>query len=151
MTHTHPVVVEGAVIQAVVADHTLRDDFEPDRPLADFDELIETEQFRTKFEALGRSLERGDDEYARLHLGCWVAADKSVLTALYCFLQSTDFEDTIRLVLFIGEDTDTIGAMAGALAGARYGVQSIPGSWVVEGYRRMVAFADAMFERVESD
>jgi len=150
VTHTHPVGVEGAVIQAVAAHHALEDDFEPGRLLSNLEGLIETDQFRTKIEALHRSLERDDDEYARLQLGCWVAADKSVLTALYCFLQSTDFEVTIRRALWIGGDTDTIAAMAGALAGARYGVRSIPTSWVVEGYRRMVTLADAMFDRVES-
>jgi len=29
----------------------------------------------------------------------------------------------------LGGDTDTIGAMAGALAGAYYGLQSIPRTW----------------------
>ena len=126
VTHTHPVGVEGSVIQAVAAHHALRDDFDRDRLLAELDALIETEQFRAKLQALDRSLERGDDEYARLHLGCWVAADKSVLTALYCFLQSSDFEDTIRRALFIGGDTDTIAAMAGALAGPATGCSRSP-------------------------
>ena len=147
VTHTHPVGVEGAVIQAVAAHRALRDHFDRDRLLADLDSLARTDEFRAKLEALSRALERGDDEYARLHLGCWVAADKSVLTALYCFLLGSDFEDTIRRALFIGGDTDTIAAMAGALAGARWGIDSIPRTWVVEGFGKMVRLADRLFER----
>jgi len=150
VTHTHPIGVEGAVIQAVAAHHALRDDFDRATLLAELEILIETDEFRTKLEALYRALESDDDEYARLHLGCWVAADKSVLTALYCFLAGADFEDTIRRALWIGGDTDTIAAMAGALAGARWGVDSIPVSWVVEGFMRMLMLADRMHDKREA-
>lgn len=146
VTHTHPVGVEGAVIQAVAAHHALRDDFDREGLLAELDVLVDTDRFRAKLDALHEVLEREDDEYVRLHLGCWVAADKSVLTALYLFLMGADFEDTIRRALWIGGDIDTIAAMAGALAGARWGVDSIPASWVVEGYGRMVRLADQLYD-----
>lgn len=42
--------------------------------------------------------------------------------AVEAFLESTDFEDTIRNVVSIGGDTDTLGAIAGAIAEAYYGV-----------------------------
>lgn len=150
VTHTHPVGVEGAVIQAVAAHHALLDEFDGARLLSELDRLVETERFRAKLDALHTCLESDDDERARLHLGNWVAADKSVLTALYCFLLGTDFEDTIRRAIRIGGDTDTIAAMAGALAGARFGAPSIPTEWRrVEGFDRMTALADAMFTRLE--
>jgi len=46
----------------------------------------------------------------------------SVPQAIYCFLESTDFEDAIRKALSIGGDTDTIAAITGSLAEAYYGV-----------------------------
>jgi poly(ADP-ribose) glycohydrolase ARH3 len=150
VTHTHPVGVEGACIQAVATHHALQDDFDQTRLLADVDQLIETDRFRVKLDALYSCLEREDDERVRLHLGNWVAADKSVLTALYAFLLGDGFEDTIRRAIRIGGDTDTIGAMAGALAGARYGVDSIPDPWRrVEGYERMIELGDTLFRRLE--
>lgn len=41
---------------------------------------------------------------------------------LQCFIESTDFEDAIRNAISIGGDSDTIGAITGAVAGAYYGV-----------------------------
>jgi len=41
-----------------------------------------------------------------------------------------DFHDVITSVIDLGGDTDTVAAIAGAIAGARYGAQSIPVRWV---------------------
>jgi type I restriction enzyme M protein len=46
----------------------------------------------------------------------------SVPQAIYCFLESKDFENAIRTSLSIGGDSDTIAAITGALAEAHYGV-----------------------------
>ena len=42
--------------------------------------------------------------------------------ALFCFLESNNFEDAIRISLSIGGDTDTVAAMSGALAEFHYGM-----------------------------
>ena len=42
--------------------------------------------------------------------------------AVEAFLESTDFEDCIRNTMSIGGDSDTLGAIAGAIAEAFYGV-----------------------------
>lgn len=46
----------------------------------------------------------------------------TVPEALYCFLISNSFEDTIRTGISIGGDSDTLCAIAGAVAEAYYGV-----------------------------
>ena len=48
----------------------------------------------------------------------------TVPQALEAFFESTDFEDAIRNAISIGGDSDTIGAITGAVAGAYYGVPS---------------------------
>ena len=58
----------------------------------------------------------GYDDY-----GHWVTCQGSIPQALIAFLDSTSFEDTIRNAVCIGGDSDTIGAMAGAIAEAYYG------------------------------
>jgi len=46
---------------------------------------------------------------------------------------STDrFSDCICAAVGLGGDTDTVAAIAGALAGALYGSGRIPGEWVEE-------------------
>lgn len=49
--------------------------------------------------------------------------------AFECFLESESYEDCIRNVMYIGGDTDTLGAIAGAIAEAYWG---IPFSLIVE-------------------
>ena len=46
----------------------------------------------------------------------------SVPQAIYAFLISNSFEDTIRTCVEMGGDADTMGAIAGAIAGAYYGI-----------------------------
>jgi ADP-ribosylglycohydrolase len=47
---------------------------------------------------------------------------QTVPEALTCALEATDFEDAIRNAISIGGDSDTIGAIAGALAEALFGI-----------------------------
>ena len=42
--------------------------------------------------------------------------------AMQAFFESTDFEDAIRNAISIGGDSDTIGAITGAVAEAYYGI-----------------------------
>ena len=46
----------------------------------------------------------------------------TVPQALTCFFEGQDFEDTIRNAIFIGGDSDTIGAIAGGVAEAFFGI-----------------------------
>lgn len=54
--------------------------------------------------------------------GMWVTCQGSIPQALIAFLDSVSFEDAIRNAICIGGDSDTIGAMAGSIAEAYYGV-----------------------------
>ncbi len=51
-----------------------------------------------------------------------VSCQGSVPQALEAFFESTSFEDAIRNAISVGGDSDTIGAICGAVAGAFYGV-----------------------------
>nr|AAI52162.1 Zgc:92867 protein [Danio rerio] len=75
-------------------------------------------------------------------LGNGIAALQSVPTAIFCVLYCLEPQDglperfgglerTIAYSLALGGDTDTIACMAGAIAGAHYGIDSIPLSWQV--------------------
>lgn len=149
VTHTHPLGVEGAVIQAAAAQHALGEGFDPQQLLDTLQGLVETVEFQEKLEILPEALQRDDDEYARLQLGNWVSAHNSVVTALYCFIQAESFEDAVVRAIRLGGDTDTIAAMAGALTGARHGLTSIPEIWnAVEGEGRLIELADSFLDRL---
>lgn len=49
--------------------------------------------------------------------------------ALWCFLTTDDYRDCVLKAVNLGGDTDTVAAVAGGLAGLRYGADAIPDSW----------------------
>ena len=57
--------------------------------------------------------------------------------ALICFMESTDYESTIRNAVYTKGDTDTIASIAGSIAEAFYGVRSIPQSMIDEAKQRL--------------
>jgi len=61
---------------------------------------------------------------------CGVMAIKSVPCAIYSFLYSKDFEQAVTNAILCGGDTDTVGAMTGALAGSFYGISNIPEKYI---------------------
>ncbi len=55
---------------------------------------------------------------------------QSLEAALWAFWHSQDFAHGALLAVNLGDDADTTGAVYGQLAGAYYGVQSIPQGWL---------------------
>ncbi len=57
-------------------------------------------------------------------------APASVVTALYRALSARQFADDLLATIQGGGDTDNVGALTGALLGARFGRDRIPESWI---------------------
>lgn len=49
--------------------------------------------------------------------------------AFWAFLTTDNYHDAVLRAVNLGEDTDTTGAVTGALAGVAYGVEGIPRQW----------------------
>ena len=49
---------------------------------------------------------------------------------LWCVGITNSFKDAVLKAVNLGEDTDTIGAITGTLAGAKYSFESIPKEWI---------------------
>ena len=54
---------------------------------------------------------------------------KAMQVALWCAREAKDFEEALVTVVSAGGDTDTNGAVAGAVLGARFGNGAIPSRW----------------------
>ncbi|MBO4954723.1 MAG: ADP-ribosylglycohydrolase family protein [Clostridia bacterium] len=54
----------------------------------------------------------------------------SLEAAIWCFLNTDSYQDCVIKATNLGQDTDTIAALAGGLAGAFYGYDAIPAQWV---------------------
>ena len=50
--------------------------------------------------------------------------------AVWCLLHSHSYKETVLMAVSLGEDTDTVGAVAGGLAGLYYKEEGIPQEWI---------------------
>jgi ADP-ribosyl-[dinitrogen reductase] hydrolase len=55
---------------------------------------------------------------------------ESLEAALWCFFHTSSFEEAVLRAVNLGDDADTTGAIVGQIAGAFYGAESIPPSWL---------------------
>lgn len=134
ITHAHPLGKEGGALQAYAIALAANRDPSPELDRADFlCELINftaEEVYRDKLNKIGDLMLRPDPEKMVLELGNGIEAFNSVPTAICCFLsQLNSFPGAVFGAIGLGGDTDTIGAMAGAISGAYLGVDAIPQRW----------------------
>ena len=133
-THVHPEAVDGAFIQAravAVAARSSPAEFDPYGLLRELHEMSRTTVVRLKLEALTRGWEEHHPDLLVIaKAGTGIRASEAVAAALWAFLRhGAEPESCIIRAVGFGGDTDTIGAMAGALAGALHGRSWIPGRW----------------------
>lgn len=136
VTHDHPEGLKGAL----ATTHAIF--------LARFDAGA-GEIRRTIEEAYGYDLDRTVDQIRpgyRFNESC----QETVPEAIVCALEACDFEDAIRNAISLGGDSDTLAAIAGPIAEARFG---IPDEIAEEALRRvppeMGALLHALYARTE--
>lgn len=52
--------------------------------------------------------------------------------AIWCLLNTNTYKDCVLKAVNLGEDTDTVAAVAGGLAGIFYGCENIPAEWIAQ-------------------
>jgi poly(ADP-ribose) glycohydrolase ARH3 len=130
-THAHPLGVDGAVLLAcgIVQAVTVSADQDWTEGLVDqVASRLSSTSMEERLRAIGSDL---PDATALLGLardfGSGVAALESVPSALAVFLaRRHDPVEAITEAILLGHDTDTVGAMAGALGGAHHGLARLP-------------------------
>jgi len=61
----------------------------------------------------------------------WATTAEAIPAAFACLkLEHSSFKKGVILAGNFARDADTIGAVAGAILGAKYGIESIPDKWV---------------------
>lgn len=171
LTHTDPRATTGALALAVMAAWAVRHDAPPAwfearallEPLAGPEDV----EWPGLLAAIGESLmghehEGGDDVPAfarRLGLAHGVTGYMyhSVPVAIFAWLRhGADYRAALEGIVAAGGDTDTVGAMAGALLGATAREEGLPGDWLAgvrdwpRGLRVVRAVGDALGRLAET-
>jgi poly(ADP-ribose) glycohydrolase ARH3 len=127
LTHAHPLAVDAAVVQAVAVAAALRGESILAAARAAAGHSVMARRLDRAGELVGSEL--GPSEVGEL-LGNSAFGHESVPTAIFAVAAQRGFEQAVSFAVRCGGDTDTLGAMAGALAGATYGSRSIPARWL---------------------
>jgi ADP-ribosyl-[dinitrogen reductase] hydrolase len=56
----------------------------------------------------------------------------SLEAAIWCVASAADFREAVLLAANLGDDADTVAAIAGQLAGALWGIEGIPADWLAK-------------------
>ncbi len=130
ITHHHSLGKEGAVLLAYAVSLLVRQEVVNDKNRM-IDALLgftTSDKYSAKLQIMKELMkEDARREQVVLRLGNTVLALESVPAALYVFLvYGSDFKKMMQVCISLGGDTDTIGAMAGALSGCLLGEQALP-------------------------
>jgi len=123
ITHADPRCTYGAAVLNLTVAGLLRGD---DAPLGDALERVEADAPDELLAALA-SVAAGE-EFESLPTTGYVV--DTLQTALHDGLRADTAEGAIVTAVNRGGDTDTIGAVAGAVAGARFGAAALPDRWL---------------------
>jgi poly(ADP-ribose) glycohydrolase ARH3 len=165
VTHAHPLGTAGAALQAAAVALAVRaegpGDLAPDRVLdalrtfvGGFKDPSAVEAYLERLEAIEVMLsDSGDPPAVARALGTSATCPRSVPAAIYSALVRRGSPgDALVYAVSLGGDTDTIGAMAGAIAGALHGASALPAEWLAlleegpRGRSHVASLADRLHE-----
>jgi len=108
VTHDHPEGIKGAQATALAILYA-REGKEPSRIARDIEQMFGYD-LSTPVEMLRETYQYNE------------TCQGTVPEAIRCFMEAEDFEDAIRNAISIGGDSDTLAAITGSIAEARWGV-----------------------------
>ncbi|ASJ07690.1 ADP-ribosylglycohydrolase [Thermococcus pacificus] len=133
LTHAHPRSLVGCGIYSMVVWNILSglDKFDAYSEAVELArEVYSMEPFSRELEHYERVLSGKIHKFAESEIRGSGYVVHTLEAALWAFLRNNSFEDAIREVVSLAEDTDTTGAVVGGLAGTYYGFEAIPGEWL---------------------
>lgn len=138
VTHADPRAEQGALAVALVAQAALQQGraLDPGAVLGRAYAAVAGSELKARLVAVQRLVANGDEAdtfRATLGIGERVSGyvNQTVPAALFCWGRwHGDFRATVEAAIGLGGDTDTVAAIAGALAGATVGAAGIPQPWV---------------------
>jgi ADP-ribosyl-[dinitrogen reductase] hydrolase len=133
LTHSHIRAVIGCYIYVEFAIGLLQ---EADENKAyakirrDLPEFLHDKAEPSETEWYSRILEHNITGFDETSIQSSAYVVHSLEACLWSFLSAKDYKEAVLKAANLGDDTDTIAALTGGLAGIRFGMKSIPSDWV---------------------
>ena len=141
ITHDDPRCQYGCAVLSLTVANLLHDRAVPLQTALDRVEADAPDELLTALTGVPDSVAEAD-----LQSNGYVVT--TLQTALYHGLTADSTHDAIITAVNMGGDADTTGAIAGAVAGARYGLESLPAAWpdVIGEQPELETLADQLIE-----
>jgi ADP-ribosylglycohydrolase len=139
ITHSDPRACEGALAVALCAAYAVSrdaDEIEVDALLSHVTGKLTDPELIDLLQKAGAQLAAGETvadfaESLGLNKGVSGYIYHTVPVAIFAWLRHRDsFREALESVILLGGDTDTTGAIIGALAGAALGASAVPAEWL---------------------
>lgn len=124
LTHAHPCSIDGCIIYAYVLKELLKN------PLKEsvYKGLNKAKNKVNKYYDRLLNTDIGAAHQTTIKSGGYIV--DSLEAAIWCLLTTENYQECVLKAVNLGNDTDTVGAIAGGLAGALYEFDSIPNKWL---------------------
>ncbi|KPU27975.1 crystallin [Caloranaerobacter sp. TR13] len=86
--------------------------------------------FRKEFNSYSRILNRDIPKLKKEEIRSSGYVVDTLEAVFWCFLNKNGYKEVVLAAVNLGNDTDTIAAIAGGLAGIYYGIEDIPKDWI---------------------
>lgn len=140
LTHAHARSKLGCLIYSKLIADIIYNPDESKRDIVKFSMNVLNRYLSSEEEDKEIATEK--DAYSRLwDIDTFINAPRSAIkssgyvvdtleAAIWCFLTTDSYKECVLKAVNLGNDTDTVGAVAGGLAGCYYGFENIPSDWV---------------------
>ncbi len=157
ITHAHPLAIDGAILIAWTTYAALHNK-DTAFILSGLKERAETEGFKSRVGLCAElvcATQEASFVVIKSKLGNSITAEKSCLTAIYFALRyrTLSYSAMLSAICRLGGDTDTIGAMAGAIWGAFNGFDALDKNKAqkVEGYETFLLLSKQLHALVQKE
>lgn len=93
-------------------------------------------EFKTELKKFSRLSQKGFRDLSEREIKSSGYVIDTLEAAIWCLLNTKTYKDCVLMAVNLGEDTDTVAAVAGGLAGLYYGYEYIPNEWITQIVRR---------------
>ena len=128
LTHAHARAVMGCYIYGYCLTFLLKNPTK-DSLRAGLDFAGKDLDYLPEFEHYERIFQPDFDQLAADDIKSTGYVVDTLEAALWCLLTTDSYRDCVLKAVNLGDDTDTVAAVAGGLAGALYGYEGIPVEW----------------------